>query len=151
MVSYFFLLIFLVSNTGLSLELHYCKNEITDISFFGNADCVCESEKKVAEIKNNSHTACEEHCHKNSSKVENKQGEIHSEKSCCKTENITYSVPTVKSTVESRLSFEWLAVVAVLNPFFILEQVEKFNSSTVHYTPPLYDKDLLIENSVLLI
>ncbi|MBK7128660.1 MAG: hypothetical protein IPM74_01590 [Crocinitomicaceae bacterium] len=102
----FFLVIFLFSLPGFTIELHYCKGKITDISFFGNAHCSCDSiESNKEEVQNEK--SCKKHCHKSSS---TKKSSLElKQKKCCKTEKYTISSLKLKANSSTRLALDLTA------------------------------------------
>ena len=99
----FFLFIFLFSLPGFTIELHYCKGKITDISFFGDANCSCESpEYNKEEIQ--PEKSYKKHCHKSSNSKKNSV-ELK-QKKCCKTEKYTISSLKLKANSSTRIALD---------------------------------------------
>lgn len=148
-IAVFFLLIFCVSLPGFSVELHYCKGEVTDISFFGEAGCACKDSHKTMVEEPTGLTTCEKHCHK--SDVRNQtENQVKKNKSCCKTEKLTFTSSKLKANSSTKVN-TILAVLAVINPYAITHFFADNNPAYVVYLPPHITEDLLILNSVLII
>ena len=80
---------------GHTLELHYCQGLVTDVSFIGHAECVCNNSQMEVGVKDKK-TSCEKHCHDD----EVGDNSCHSEledNDCCKTEKFTFLSPSVKA------------------------------------------------------
>lgn len=145
----FFLFVFCISLPGFSVELHYCKGEITDISFFGEANCVCKDSHKESELKFSETNSCEKHCHDDLEKSE-APVQLKKDKKCCKTEKLTFTSAKLKAISSSKFN-QILAVLAIVNPFLITEFFEKEERFLLLYEPPLLKQDILVLNSVFII
>lgn len=145
-ISIFFLFTFCFSLSGFSVELHYCKGEVTDISFFGEASCVCnESQAPCVETEL---TSCKKHCHKEVSSSDSKKTAVKN--SCCKTEKLTYTPSKLKAISVTKIS-EIIAVLALYNPYLILELFPETDQVSANYSPPLLQRDISVLNSVFII
>lgn len=143
-IAFFFLFVFCISLPGFSVELHYCKGEVTDISFFGEASCVCKTEVQLTKEKQES--TCEKHCHK-SVKSEKKSEKIHKKNSCCKTEKLTFSSAPLKAHSNSKVA-EVFSLIAVLNPYFLSQLDQQTVAFSDFYSSPRYVRDLTILHAV---
>jgi hypothetical protein len=141
--------VFCISLPGFSVELHYCKGEITDISFFGEANCVCKDSHQESEIEFSKTNSCEKHCH-NELETSKAQLELKNDRKCCKTEKLTFTSSKLKAISSSKFS-QFITVLAVVNPFLVAEFVEKKERFLLLYEPPLLKQDILVLNSVFLI
>jgi len=148
-VALFFLFVFCVSLPGFSVELHYCKGTVTDISFFGHANCLCEDSEKNAEHKKSEKLDCQKHCHGESVSPVT-ESMIKLQKACCKTEKLTMTSSKLKAFSGTK-KVEVLYAVAVLNPYALAELVFKTNQVVSHYLPPQCSRDLSVLNSVFII
>lgn len=115
------LFVFSFSISVFSAELHYCKGEITDISFFGDATCACPSMDKMS-------THCQMHKKK---------------KSCCETTVISHEAAEDFKEHSDVLvnSVEITAIlVQLFAPYLFIEE-----AGDVHvyedYTPPNFRQD----------
>lgn len=148
-IAIFLLLVFCISLPGFSVELHYCKGEITDISFFGEANCVCKDSKEEKTVTSVETVSCKKHCHKETT-VDDVKDNLKSEKKCCKTEKLTFTSSKLKAISSSKIN-QIIAVLAILNPYLIAEILQKADTDFLLYEPPLKDQDLLVLNSVFII
>jgi hypothetical protein len=148
-IAIFFLFVFCFSLPGFSVELHYCKGKVTDISFFGEANCVCKDSHVEQSDKSTETVSCKKHCHKEAVSDESRQ-KLKKDKNCCKTEKLTFTSSKLKAISSSKLS-QLVAVLAVVNPFLLSELSENAGTDFLLYEPPLLDQDLLVLNSVFII
>lgn len=141
-IALFFLFLFSFSLTGYSIELHYCKGSITDVSFFGDANCSCESMKMQPEEKD----TCKKSCHKHqiSQNVELNAGK---HKKCCKTEKLTLTSSKLKafSSTEIKLFSVW---VSFIDPFSFVELTDENDIICFCAPDPHLTADITILNSV---
>lgn len=131
------------------MELHYCKGEITDISIFGEANCVCKDSKEEQTVAPVETVSCKKHCHKEAAVDESKVN-LKKEKKCCKTEKLTFTSSKLKAISSSKIN-QIIAVLAIVNPYLIAEILQKAETDFLLYEPPLKDRDLLVLNSVFII
>jgi hypothetical protein len=148
-IAIFFLFVFCVSLPGFSVELHYCKGEITDISFFGEANCVCKDSKEDHNVASVETISCKKHCHAEAA-VDNSKENLKNEKKCCKTEKLTFTSSKLKAISSSKFH-QIVAVLAIVNPYLIAEISQKAETDFLLYEPPLRKHDLLVLNSVFII
>ena len=145
----FFLFTFSLSIAGYTFELHYCKGVVTDISFFGNADCVCtDMTSHKVELK------CKKQCHSEElidykMSSENPHSNL-SKNDCCKTEKLTFLSPGIKahSNVETSVFIQF---VSLLNPFFFSEFYPEKIIPQVDYSPPILTKNFQVLTQTFLI
>jgi hypothetical protein len=126
----FLLTLFSFSAFGNTFEIHYCEGEVTDISLFGFANCVCDNDVVVVE---------EEACHSaQNSCCEapplTEQDQNMEEKSCCESEfgqviNTFEFQPTSKSIQQA-----WI-VLLVLNPSIFLAETAEVNTELAYVDP----------------
>lgn len=148
-IAIFFLFVFCISLPGFSVELHYCKGKITDISFFGEANCVCKDSHQESENEFSETNSCEKHCHDGLEKSE-APVQVKKDKKCCKTEKVTFTSSKLKAISSSKIN-QILAVLAIVNPFLIADLFERKGSFLLLYEPPLLKQDILVLNSVFII
>jgi hypothetical protein len=141
-ISFFFLFLFSFSLTGYSIELHYCKGSITDVSFFGDADCTCESSKMVLSEKE----TCKKSCHAPEI-LSNDSVKSDDSKKCCKTEKLTLTSSKLKafSSTEIKLFSVW---VSCIDPIIFLEPADENDLVQTHFPDPLLTNDFTLLNKV---
>ncbi|MBK9191144.1 MAG: hypothetical protein IPM77_06290 [Crocinitomicaceae bacterium] len=107
-ISFFFLVLFSFSLTSYSIELHYCKGSITDVSFFGDANCTCENSKTPVEDE----VTCKKSCHSHELS-ENDLLKTEKNNKCCKTEKLTLTSSKLKafSSTEIKLFSVWVSFI----------------------------------------
>tara|TARA_B110000037_G_scaffold125349_1_gene142843 strand:- start:3123 stop:3569 length:447 start_codon:yes stop_codon:yes gene_type:complete len=126
----FLLTLFSFSAFGNTFEIHYCEGEVTDISLFGSANCVCENEVVFAE---------EEACHAEHSSCCDKspvaeQDQNLEEKPCC--ESVFGQVINTIEFQHTPKSIQqaWIALL-VLNPSLFLAEATEVNSELTYLDP----------------
>lgn len=137
-----FLVLFSFSTFGNAFEVHYCKGEMTDIAFFGGAECICRGEVEVTKTHcHASESSCSHHNQSAQKKTSKPEKEIK-EKDCCQTESVQLFD---ESDLLSSNSNVITAVVAFVhyNPEFFL-QTEKPDHSTINYNEPDFWVDIPI-------
>lgn len=137
----FLLVIFLSSIVGYSFEMHYCKGQITDVSFIGHAECVCVDGNTTHETESQSKT-CKKSCHDEELKV-NLNKDNFKDTGCCKTKQVTYMSSTVKALSSSELPLI-IAIVATINPLYFIGSPNLKAKSFNHYSSPVLIKDITI-------
>ena len=153
----FLLFIFCSSSVGLSIEAHYCKGVLTDISFFGQTDCElgCPSKQVVKEEKKTScHKKQKEQkkacCHKTESiELELKVKEKLEPVDCCSTQNMTDHTTSDFTSINSQLTL--IIVAAQLFDYHLFQQEAPVEHSFISYDDPLPDLDLQILHQTFLI
>jgi hypothetical protein len=148
-IAIFFLFVFCFSLPGFSVELHYCKGKVTDISFFGEADCICKEAHSESKLEFSKTNSCEKHCHDELEKSKSRV-QLKKDKNCCKTEKLTFTSSKLKAISSSKFN-QIVAVLAILNPFLVAEFFEKEERFLLLYEPPLLKQDILVLNSVFII
>lgn len=148
-IAIFFLFVFCFSLPGFSVELHYCKGEVTDISFFGEANCICKDAHTETVLESSKANSCEKHCHNELEKSKS-QIQLKNNKNCCKTEKLTFASSKLKAISSSKFN-QFVAILAVVNPFLISEFFERQDRFVFLYEPPLFKHDILVLNSVFII
>ena len=131
----FFLFLFLISQVSFSLDLHYCHTTLTDVSFFGNTNCVC---------LDTHHEEHNEGCQSHKKSCDHSTKIKKEKKDCCSTE-----------TVEVEKSNEVLGTtkISLENNYWIQEEFvfTVFASASVqeilpeNYIPPLLVRDVRVE------
>lgn len=147
-ISIFFLFTFCFSLSGFSVELHYCKGEVTDISFFGEASCVCNEAQSACLETESKSSSCKKHCHMEIPSCDSKNLAVKN--SCCKTEKLTYTPSKLKAISVTKTS-EIIAVLAIYNPYLILELFPETNQVSANYAPPILQRDISVLYSVFII
>lgn len=134
----FLLFLMTVSTIGQAVELHYCKGQITSVSFMGNAECVCPEE--VEEEK----TSCSHHKeHTEQSVQESNDKDCISKIGCCETEQ--FSVETDKQFSKSDFSVDPVIVsVLLFNPYLFIEYEQANFDDYNHYPEPYGQRDIPI-------
>ena len=122
LVSIFFLFVFSFSMTSFSAEIHYCKGELSDISFIGHSSC--------------------ENCESHNSKCK-----MHKKKKCCETVVIEYE--SDEDCVNASFDINQLSAVQVIIVNYYLN-LDLFVSNELDktifkpYPPPDIDKDIQV-------
>jgi hypothetical protein len=148
-IAIFFLFVFCISLPGFSVELHYCKGEITDISFIGETNCVCKGSKEEQTTESTETISCKKHCHKEAA-IDDSKENLKQEKKCCKTEKLTFASSKLKAISSSKFN-QIVALLAIVNPFLIGKLLQKADTDFLLYEPPIKQRDLQILNSVFII
>ena len=123
------LALFSFSAFGNTFEIHYCEGQITDISLFGSANCVCENEVIVeSDDCHAEHDAC---C-----PITVSSEEINSleKKTCCESEFAQVIKTTEFQKTANTIQFSWIANL-VFNPTFFIAQNSDINSVFMYIDP----------------
>lgn len=139
-IALFLLFTFSLSQLGLAVELHYCKGDVTDVSLFGQASCVCKVEANHENEDQTCHTPCHEevqdrHC----------DDDDRAEKSdCCKTKTVFLTSAKLKAhSVAGAVKINLVAISE--NTFYKLQECCETSSALQKKYPPLR----LAENRLL--
>lgn len=149
-IAVFLLFVFCISLPGYSIEVHFCKGKITDIAFFGDAACHCETPQTPATVSTENTMKCHKHCHEKQTSNAKKSVQV-AQKKCCKTQHLTLTSSKLKafSSVKTN-QVVWMAL-AILNPYAVTERLALSKQNYRPYQPPYIDKDLTILNRVFII
>lgn len=148
-VALFFLVVFSFSLPGYSIEVHFCKGKLTDISFFGDTSCKCEVPLE-SNVISTSEDSCHRNCHALKKQVPDSATKIQ-QKKCCSTEKLTLTSSKLKAFSPVPSSSAVVLAVAVLNPF-ILQTISGVSKPSLEfYTPPAFERDLVLIHRTLLI
>jgi hypothetical protein len=136
--AYFFLLTFCFSTLGYSLELHYCKGQVTDVSFIGAAECVCGDRHDHQGMDDSCGKTC--HAEKTAQKntIENKA------KGCCKTEQLSFYSSSLKALSTYHMPAFELAFAEIFNPLCVRGFYCLCAKAPVEYSNPFPDRDITI-------
>jgi hypothetical protein len=137
--AYFFLLTFCFSTLGYSLELHYCKGQVTDVSFIGSAECVCPGGH---DHEDKAERTCTKTCHPE--KPVQKNGIDYQGKGCCKTEQLSFYSSSLKALSSHHIPAFELVLAHVFNPFVSYGFYAPLAKTVVEYNDPLTDRDITI-------
>lgn len=126
----------LLSSTGLSLDIHYCQDNIRGISLVGTTKS-CH-DKGVSSACHKSKKSC----HKTSDKVDNAEKDncCHNESIVIESSDIDASSPHIASIQE--VKFEFVAALIAIYIFNYNETTDV--QSYVQYHPPLPDRDIQV-------
>lgn len=99
-ISIFFLFIFGITNTGFSIDIHFCDNQITDIALFDEAVCICD---EAEEITTKHCCAVEEQInHKQCNSTHHKFSE---HKNCCENQKVIFKKVDFQTTLATKKIF----------------------------------------------
>lgn len=135
------LLIFLASIKGYSFEMHYCQGKITDISFIGHTECLCQHDDLKEEASTHENH-CKKNCHSSKLK-ESFRNDLIKDSGCCKTEQVTLMSTSIKALSSNELPVI-MAIVATLNPFFFNVETEFNPNIFKYYSPPILVEDITV-------
>ena len=136
------LMLFTFSTFGNAFEVHYCKGEMTDIAFFGGAECICPDEVETTkEHCHASESSCSHHNQTAQLKDTKPEKEIK-EKDCCQTESVQLFD---ESDLLSNNGTVITAVIAFVNynPEIFLP-TKKPDHSIINYSDPDFWVDIPI-------
>lgn len=111
------LLLFSLSSLGKSVEIHYCEGRITDLAFFGGAQCICVED----EVDCHDNLTEKSTCHEDES--EDNHSDLSKESSCCETIALPI-LENVKYESVDRVEFPILLALIHLNPYYFLSETQ---------------------------
>lgn len=132
-----FLILFGFSNVGFNMEVHFCDGNLTDFSFLGNTECICETDHHEDHCNENScHEVKPCHEEKNDHLVE-----VHVD--CCSTQEII--VENTESFKTHSVEFVLAIILASDYSIFQLAESEYEMISPVPSVEPVFlDRDIPI-------
>lgn len=115
------LLLFSLSSLGKSVEIHYCEGRITDLAFFGGAQCICVEDEADSKVDCHDNLAEKSTCHEDES--EDNHSDLLIESSCCETIALPI-LENVKYESVDRVEFPILLALIHLNPYYFLSETQ---------------------------
>lgn len=132
------------SSIGISMDMHFCGNELQSFSFFGEAEA-CEMTQPKQEKK--SDKSC---CEAPEKEIKTCSNSEVSKGNCCHNENLVLESGGVFDTSDVSLEQfqQVLTAVIVLVPNFNLYRISNEKVNYAHYNPPPLTKDISILHQV---
>lgn len=115
------LLLFSLSSLGKSVEIHYCEGRITDLAFFGGAQCICLEDEADSKTECHDKVTQSSKCHEDES--EDNHSDLSKESSCCETIALPI-LENVKYESVDRVEFPILLALIHLNPYYFLSETQ---------------------------
>ena len=139
-IAIFMALLMFSSSIGISMDMHFCGNELQSVSLYGEAEA-CEMMKPKQEKKSN--LSC---CEGPKKELKSCQSEGISKSNCCHNESISMSNGGAFEVDDISIEQfkQIITAVIIFLPNFNIFSVttEKVNYS--HYNPPTIKKDISI-------
>lgn len=114
------LLLFSLSSLGKSVEIHYCEGRITDLAFFGGAQCICFEDEADPKVDCHDNITEKSTCHDEKSES---HSDLSNESSCCETIALPI-LENVKYENVERVEFPILLALIHLNPYYFLSETQ---------------------------
>ena len=143
-------LLMLLSSTGYAMDIHYCQDQLENISLFGKSESCHEKQKTpTCHQTKTSLTDGQESCH-------NKEDDVSktAEDNCCHNESFLIEKPDLDATPTQSTTVQniQLDVVAAFIAVYVFNYgIEADYQPFAQYKPPLPDRDVQVLYQTFLI
>lgn len=143
-------LLMLLSSTGYAMDIHYCQDQLKDISLFGKSkSCHEKQETPTCHQTKTSLTDGQKSCHNTKDGVSKT-----AEDNCCHNESVVIEKPDLdatptQSTTVQNIQLEFVAAFIAVYVFNYAVQAEQ--QPFAQYKPPLPDRDVQVLYQTFLI
>ena len=133
-------ILMLVSSISISIDVHYCQNELKSISLFGKAKSCHDSKVKQT-------------CHHSTKTSSNKKVGLNKvqKDNCCHNDRITFEKSDIKAPSSEFIhlnTFHLKFIASFIVSFFETHTNNIVQNKYREYKPPLFQSDILVSYQV---